>query len=67
MEVAVEGAHVAEELTREQLMLRVNFDTRAWAALVKVFDIERSGGYALIRYCRNCGWMVTEERHGLPS
>lgn len=47
-----------EELTREQLMRRVNFDRRALQALAEVYEIERSGGSGLIRYCRCCGWRV---------
>lgn len=62
----MEGDHRAEEFTREQLMVRANFDRKAWAALIKVYEIEMTGGSPLIRYCRCCGWMVTEGKYRLP-
>ena len=64
METRMDVEHAVEELSREHLMVRSNFDRRAWAALIQLHSIESGGGRALVRYCRCCGFMVTEERTG---
>jgi len=53
-------------VTREYLVKQTEYDEGAKEALKQVHEIEAAGGWPKIQYGERSGWVITDERKGLP-